>query len=266
MPTTLLVVPCYNEAERLPVSSFARFGAEHDDVAFLFVDDGSTDATASIIDGLVRDNPRSFRSLSLDRNLGKGEAVRLGILEAAGQAPQYLGYWDADLSTPLEEVVRLSDCHRRMPGKLMVAGARVKMMGRTIERRAVRHYLGRIFATAASGLLHIDMYDTQCGAKLLRCTPETVSLFEDPFQSRWLFDLELILRMRQQAGLRGDGSLGSLIHEVPLDAWRDVSGSKVSASYFLWAFFDLLALRLKYGKAFPARATTGPSDGRRPRE
>lgn len=252
MPKALVVIPCYNEADRLPVESFVRFSVEHDGFAFLFVNDGSTDATGEVIDGLVRRNPKAFHSLALPRNLGKGEAVRHGILEAVKADPEYVGFWDADLSTPLAEVVRLTDLYGAMPGKLMLAGARVKMMGRTIERRAARHYLGRLFATAASYLLNIEMYDTQCGAKLFRCSPSTTSLFESPFHSRWLFDLELILRMRAQAAAHGGGALESLIYEVPLNTWRDVAGSRVSQAYFLWAVFDLLSLRLRYGNGASA--------------
>ena len=66
---------------------------------------------------------------------------------------------------------------------------------------------------------------------------------EQPFQSPWLFDLELILRLRRYH--RGT-PLNVLIHEAPLNTWRDISGSKVSYSYFIWAIFDLLALWLRY--------------------
>jgi len=259
MPNTLLVIPCYNEAHRLPVERFAAFSARHVDIGFLFVNDGSTDDTQSVIKNLVDRNPSLFFSMSLEQNRGKAQAVRAGILEAMKRNPQYVGFWDADLSTPLEEAVRFVELYGRMPEKALLAGARVKLMGRAIERRAARHYLGRIFATFVSFLLDIQMYDTQCGAKLFRRTSTTEAIFGPAFHSRWLFDVELVLRLRR--ALAPDGvSIDSRIYEVPLNAWRDVSGSKVSYAYFAWAIFDLLMLRFRYRQwASPrARAHSGP--------
>lgn len=242
MPNVLLVIPCYNEADRLPVDRFADFAAQRDDIAFLFVNDGSTDGTAGVLEELAGRNPERLMSMSLDRNQGKGEAVRRGVLEGLKLEPVYIGYWDADLSTPLDEVPRFVALYRDRADKVVLAGARVKLIGRDIRRRATRHYLGRVFATIASALLDIPMYDTQCGAKLFRCTAGTRALFEDPFHFGWLFDLELILRMRRQAGTPAE----CLIYEVPLNTWHDVGGSKVSYFYFVRAVFDLVALRFLY--------------------
>ncbi|MDZ7840270.1 MAG: glycosyltransferase [Gammaproteobacteria bacterium] len=242
----LLVIPCYNEAERLPVEDFLEFNAQHDDIGFLFVNDGSSDNTQGVLARLAARMPAHCSSLSLTRNRGKAEAVRAGMIQALTREVEYVGYWDADLSTPLDEIPRFMDRYRSMPDRVMLAGARVRLMGRTIERRAARHFLGRVFASAASLLLDIRLYDTQCGAKLLRCTPETGDLFLHPFHSRWLFDLELIMRIRQQEGTRRQLPVDSLVYEVPLNTWRDVSGSKISYPYFFWAFFDLLLLRLAY--------------------
>jgi len=241
-PKVLLVIPCYNEADRLPADNFEAFAARTPDVALLFVDDGSTDVTREVLDAMVRRRPEQFDCLSLPGNQGKGEAVRRGILKGLDLEPEYIGFWDADLSTPLEEAPRFVSLYRDRPDRLLLAGARVKMMGRDIERRAVRHYLGRAFATVASLLLDIHMYDTQCGAKLLRCRPGTRALFEHPFHSSWLFDLELLLRMRRQAGT----ALDALVYEVPLNTWRDVPESKVRYWHFVRAVLDLAWLRLKY--------------------
>lgn len=242
MPEVLLVIPCYNEAARLPAGRFADFSARHDEITFLFVDDGSTDGTRQVLEELSARNPDRLLVTGLERNWGKGEAVRQGLLKGIDLDPEYIGYWDADLSTPLEEVPRFVGLYRDKPNRIVLAGARVKMMGRDIQRRAVRHYLGRVFATAASLLLDIPMYDTQCGAKLLHVTSQTRALFQDPFRSGWLFDLEMMLRMRRQTGR----PLEALVYEVPLNTWRDVGGSKLASTDFARAVLDLVALRLQY--------------------
>lgn len=260
VPETLLVVPCYNEAKRLPVEAFASFIEQNDDTGVLFVDDGSTDHTASIIDALTQRHPSRFFSLQLERNLGKGEAVRSGVLKAIEMGPAYVGYWDADLSTPLDELPRFIALYREMPDKVMLAGSRVKLVGRVIERRAIRHYLGRIYATAVTVLLNIPMYDTQCGAKLFRCTPLVASAFGVEFHSRWQFDIELILRIRHLAAARNGAPIGSLIYEVPLNMWRDVPGSKISFGYFLWAGFDLIALYFRYRRKAKHQWARGPDN------
>jgi hypothetical protein len=127
----------------------------------------------------------------------------------------------------------------------MAFGARVRLLGRRIERSAVRHYLGRVFATAAATVLGIPIYDTQCGAKLLRVTPETISLFAEPFSSRWIFDVELIARYIQNVGSveRARGQ----IFEFPLHIWEDVKGSKVKPRHFFIALLDLWKIYLRYG-------------------
>jgi glycosyltransferase involved in cell wall biosynthesis len=251
MPKTTIVVPCYNEEKRLDASAFRAFLGDHEDVGFLFVNDGSADSTADLLDDLSRSDAGRLGVLHLERNGGKAEAVRLGLLESARLGADYAGFWDADLATPLEAIPDFTDVLDAHPDVLMVFGARVRLLGRKIERRPVRHYLGRIFATVVSLMLRVPVYDTQCGAKLFRMCPETLRLFEVPFRSRWIFDVEILakfLSLHRSAGT----DVESLIHEVPLHRWRDVAGSKVRSRDFVRAAFELWTVRQAYCRGTPS--------------
>lgn len=240
-PPTLLVIPCYNEASRLDAQTFLDFLETHDDVGFLFVNDGSSDDTAGVINRLKSRSER-IRTLHLDTNSGKAEAVRQGMLRCAQTDCEYAGYWDADLSTPLSELTGFRaemDASKQVD---IVAGARIKMVGRQIERSPYRHYSGRAFATAVSLLFGIEMYDTQCGAKLFRLGPETKQLFATPFHTRWTFDVELFVRFTQCEGKSIDKNLV----EVPLSEWRDVAGSKMRPFDFIRAPLELLRIHYAY--------------------
>jgi len=201
--------------------------ATHPGVQMVLVDDGSTDGTAEILDGICTAAPTSVRTLRQPDNRGKGEAVRAGMLAALSMYPHTVGFFDADLSTPLSAVDDFLAVLRSRPAVDLVLGSRVMLMGRDIRRRPARHYLGRVFATAASHALDLPIYDTQCGAKLLRVNAATASLFAAPLRSRWAFDVELIARYLQLPVAPGEPSRHDRIYELVLPAWHDKPGSKV---------------------------------------
>lgn len=236
--STTLVVPCYNEAERLPRAQFIEFAETHE-VKLLFVDDGSRDRTANVIDEML--SPK-LELLRLSKNVGKGEAVRRGLLHAISKGAEMVGYVDADLATPLEDVWAMLD-YFADPGILGVTGARVHLFGSHIERRAVRHYAGRMFATAASKVLGKPYYDTQCGAKVFRVHAAIEAALAAPFTSPWIFDVELLGRIFAEA--RERGLPGTILREHPVRQWRDVNGSHVRLSAFLRAPVELLNIALE---------------------
>ncbi len=248
--TRTIVVPCYNEAKRLDAEQFREFVADGL-TGFLFVDDGSSDATGSILSQLAASEPERLGLLTLERNCGKAEAVRQGLIEALKESPVAVGYWDADLATPLSAIPLLSGVLEERPEVQVVLGSRVRLMGRQIDRYARRHYLGRVFATAASLILRLPVYDTQCGAKMLRNTDRLPQILREPFRASWTFDVELLARF-----LWSDppGSLPDpmrTIYEYPLPMWRDVGGSKLHVSDYPRAVADLLTIYLSYAR--PAR-------------
>ena len=240
-----LVVPCYNEAARLPVDRLRAFLTDDKSVGLVLVDDGSCDGTRARLDSVREGFEERVQVLALPSNRGKAEAVRLGVARALEGGAEGVGYWDADLATPLEELERLRAVLDQHPDVVMVLGARVNLLGRHIERSPLRHYLGRVFATAASVTLGLPVYDTQCGAKLFRVTPELGELFAEPFETRWLFDVEILARFLRQRRSAGTSAHGAIV-EHPLHEWRDVAGSKVRALDFVKGFVGLLRIRRRY--------------------
>lgn len=221
MPTVAIVVPCYNEANRLELPRFATL-LERAGVRLVFVDDGSTDDTLKLLRRFATLHAR-VDVVAATRNGGKGEAVRVGMRRAIADGAEFVGFSDADLATPPEELLRLvgvavSTRHDA------VLGSRVARAGASIERRPTRHYLGRVFATYASLVLGASIYDTQCGAKFFRVTPTLARALEEPFVSRWVFDVELLGRLAYDPVAPVPESA---LLEVPLDAWRDVAGSHI---------------------------------------
>jgi len=237
-----LVVPCYNEADRLDGAALHGLVDARPALRLLLVDDGSTDDTERTLRAVAAGRPEPIDVLRLPRNVGKAEAVRHGLRAALAGSAELVGYFDADLSTPPEELLRLVRVMEER-GVAVVMGARVAMLGADIRRHVSRHYLGRVFATTASLLLGVTVYDTQCGAKLFRRSPALSAALERPFRSRWAFDVELIGRLL--AG--GAGTPGvplGLFLEVPLATWRDVPGSKLRAWTMVGALVDLLLIGL----------------------
>jgi glycosyltransferase involved in cell wall biosynthesis len=236
MHKTIIIIPCYNEAERLPVNDFKDFAAGNNDISFLFVNDGSTDNTADLLEKLESSNKRIY-VLNLPANSGKGEAVRQGVMEAVKHKPEYIGFLDADLATPLEEIHNFIDLLEKNDFEL-ISGLRLARLGAQVKRKLSRHYIGRVFATAVSNLLRVEVYDTQCGAKLFeRQLAEKV--FQEPFKSKWLFDIEIFKRIIE---LYGREKSNRVIYEYPLLTWIDIKGSKLKLSDFIKAPFELLKI------------------------
>jgi dolichyl-phosphate beta-glucosyltransferase len=244
----VVVVPCYNEAARLRLDAFAEFleGDNSRDTQLLFVNDGSSDATLSVLQSLRSRFPTRMRILDKQPNGGKAEAVRHGMLHAlALPGCEITGFWDADLATPLAQIADLAGVLLRNPQLSMVFGARVRLLGREINRQPLRHYLGRCFATVASTLLRLPIYDTQCGAKLFRSSPEFAAVLSEPFQSRWIFDVELLARFMARHRQNPELVRGQ-IYEYPLPEWTDVAGSKVGSLDFFKAFGELFQIQRRY--------------------
>lgn len=237
-----IIIPCYNEEHRLRVDQIRSFLANHQGIDLCMLNDGSTDGTLSLLNTLSEEFSSRVFLHDLVQNVGKAEAIRQGVqgLCAQGQY-QYIGFIDADFSAPLVELVPL--IHKiRQRKLLMIAGSRVKLLGRDIQRSMLRHYFGRVFATYYSTILQLPNYDTQCGLKIFE-TQFAAQLFAQAFVSNWFFDIELFLRARN---ILGQEQYALQIAEEPLQEWREVGGSKLKLSDFLKAPFEVLKIYSKY--------------------
>ncbi len=241
MSAVAIVVPCYNEEDRLEPQKFFDSINGPVNVTFIFVDDGSLDDTRGVLGGIGAKQPDKVRAINLPSNMGKAEAVRQGVMSALDCGFEFVGYWDADLSTPLYELEEFMRIMASSSAPDIVLGSRVKLLGRNIQRRAVRHYLGRVFATCASITLNLSVYDTQCGAKLFRNTAPVRKMFEKKFMTGWIFDVEALARFL----IASDGAAERII-EYPLREWADISGSKVGTKDFFKAFWDIWKIFIKY--------------------
>lgn len=237
---TIVVVPCYNEAKRLRQDDFLHYVEQNEDVAFLFANDGSRDNTLEVLQSLTARHERLLL-FDIQPNGGKAEAVRRGMLYAVEHYnAQYVAFWDADLATPLNEIEPMVAWADK--GYDVVMGLRLMRLGAKVRRKPLRHYLGRCFATVASMMLDLPVYDTQCGAKLF-CREVVETIFQEQFITRWLFDVELLARYKQRYGTE---NAKEKIYEFPLFQWQDVDGSQLKSRDFFKAPVELMKIRRKY--------------------
>ncbi|MDD3119647.1 MAG: glycosyltransferase [Victivallales bacterium] len=233
-PQVILVVPCYNEEKRLPgaeIDAFVR--QEEGRLKIMLINDGSSDATGRVITALAAANP-DIIAINRSDNIGKAETVRDGIMAAVREPCEWVGFWDADMATPLNELSHLlAHCRRR--DYEVVTGCRLARLGADVRRKLTRHYLGRVFATVASTLLHLPLYDSQCGAKIFR-RELAEQIFARPFVSRWLFDVEIFRRLVQWYGKE---KTTRIVYECPLYQWIDVAGSKLTPARILETPWEL---------------------------
>lgn len=238
-----IIIPCYNEAKRLNKSKFIDFLNRSPQVGLVFVDDGSKDSTLEILKQIETECCQQVKLLRVQANKGKAAAVSAGIHYAFNQVSfRKIAYLDADLSTSLEECLSISNL---VEGEIQFAfGSRILKIDNVIKRKWVRFLLGRFIATIISKTLDLTVYDTQCGCKIVEASLAQ-KLFEKPFISKWLFDVELFHRLKV---IYDKEYIPKHVKEIPLKAWIDSKDSKVRFGYFFRLWFDLYTITRFYRK------------------
>ena len=162
-----IVVPCYNEIDRIQLSEFSHFLSSNDSIFICFVNDGSTDGTKKKLADFVNLNSKHSKLINLSENQGKAAAVRHGVITLLNSSKfQFVGYWDADLAAPLTEIKGFIHMFESNKELKVVCGSRILKLGSSIRRSVFRHYFGRIFATLVSNKLKITLNNTKSEEKI----------------------------------------------------------------------------------------------------
>lgn len=239
-----IVVPCYNEANRLDLPSFKKFLDQRKDYTICFVNDGSSDNTLEILQSFQEANNGRVHIYDAPQNNGKAEAIRSGInYMLQNTSANNIGFMDADLATGFDDYENLVDSLEYDFGNDgMVIGSRTRVNTATIQRTAFRSASSNIFNRAIQWMIGLKINDTQCGAKVFtRKTANT--LFKNAFITKWLFDIELLMRMRNKYGKE---RMLRQFKEVKLSKWTEVEGSKITLKDAIQFPIQLIQIALNY--------------------
>lgn len=238
-----VVIPCYNEADRLSSAEFKDFAQKNLGYHLCFVNDGSTDNTLEVLEELRKESENTISVYNCKKNGGKAEAVRQGVLHLA-KDPQfdYIGYLDADLSTDFRDFDELVKTLENSEYKI-VSGSRISRMGADITKESARKIISKTINLIIQNILKMPFKDTQCGAKIMDREIAT-TMFNKKFITRWLFDVEIFMRMKKKYG---KDNVQQLICEQPLKRWIHADGSKLSMKDSIKIVGQLAQIKMHYG-------------------
>ncbi len=244
MDKCCIVIPCYNESNRINKAEYLSFLSKNNFFTFLFVDDGSADNTLEILKEL-NSSCLQIKYIRLEKNSGKAEAVRFGVTEVLkNDEYKYIGFLDADLAIPLEELKRLYDIISSENKYTLTFLSKVKKKDSEVNQKLERFIIGRILSLMTRISLKLPIYDTQCGCKLMHKTvAETV--FNQPFISSWLFDIEIfwrfIIKYKREFFLK-------YALEVSLQKLNNTGKTKINIKDLLKLPFEFLKIHSHYSK------------------
>lgn len=249
-PDLSIVIPAYNEAQRLPatLAAIAAYFSKHPRrLEVIVVDDGSQDGTGAwLLPPPSAAANVNWRMLRNPENRGKGYSVRRGMLEASGER---LLFSDADLSAPIEEIAKL-DAALDLGADIAIGSRSRQELIRAHQSR-FRENAGRVFNRLVRLILGLPFVDTQCGFKLFS-RASARAIFPQQRIERWGFDPELLFLARRY---------GFQVQEIPV-VWSHMAGAKIR----LWRdsarmFGDVLAIR-RQANNYAARAVAAKREPR----
>jgi CheY-like chemotaxis protein len=220
-----VVIPCYNEEERLMSKEFTDYIDKHTGYHLCFVNDGSKDKTLDVLHDLKKGREDFITVYDCEKNGGKAEAVRQGMLYMAKQEDlDYIGFLDADLSTDLADFDDLVITIENNAKYKIVSGSRISRMGANITKESARKIISMTINFIIRKILSMDFKDTQCGAKIFHKDVIDIS-FGKKFVTQWIFDVEIFRRIALHFGLE---KAKEMLCEQPLKRWIHADGSKLS--------------------------------------
>ncbi len=235
-PLLSIIIPAYNEEKRLGLTLrkiLDYLDARQILAEIIVVDDGSSDRTSELAEEILKDWPL-YRIISLPKNLGKGAAVKEGVLKASGE---FILFSDADLSTPIEELEKMLPLARE--GYEVVIASRALPQSEIKKRQSwLREHMGKTFNLFVRLLLLKGIKDTQCGFKLFE-KEAAKKIFSQVKCCGYAFDVEALLLAKQ---------FGYKIAQVPV-VWVNSPESRVSLiGSSLKMFFELMKIRKRFKK------------------
>ncbi|WP_405202285.1 dolichyl-phosphate beta-glucosyltransferase [Dokdonia sp. LLG6352-1] len=239
---TGIIIPCYNEEKRLNTEAFVKFIKENRDYHLCFVNDGSKDKTLEVLYSMKEQAPNAISIVDVKKNSGKATAVRAGARFLYSKSTiSTIGFMDADLSTDFRDFKDLVKT-LNTEGKLVVFGSRNALGSGEIERNFMRNMFSKFVKQFILLILGLPIRDTQCGAKVF--TRSIVpAVYDNAFTSRWLFDVEIFLRLKKYLGK--ENTMNN-IFEQPLMRWVHVDDSKLGMKDALQIPMNLTQIWFNY--------------------
>lgn len=227
-----IIIPAYNEFFRMSLL-LPQYRKLTEQYEIILVDDGSTDRTHTIGELL------GWHVVRLQRNMGKGNAVRAGVLKALSlhPTPDFIGFSDADLSVSPEQWPKLIE---KLKDYDVVVGSR-SMPDSVVQRTVFRSLISKMYSKIVHEVLQLGVRDTQCGLKFFRTDVAKAIFSKTLIAERYAFDIEILLRAKL---------LGFRIKEVGVN-WIAKDGSKVNALTPFEMLISLLRIVYAYNGAKP---------------
>ena len=240
---TAIIIPCYNEENRIDHQAFINFIQTHENHLLCFVNDGSTDDTISVLENIKSAQSNRVHIVDMPKNGGKSAAVRAGAIYLADNTDaEFIGFIDADLSTDFEDFNALVQTLQSNSKLDLVYGSRNKGENAGIDRNFLRAVFSRIVKAFIYLILRLPIEDTQCGAKVFRRSVIKTA-FAMPFQTKWLFDVEIFIRLKRYSSPE---SIMDHMYEQPLNRWVHADDSKLGLNDALQIPMKLIVIWYSY--------------------
>ena len=229
-----IVIPYFNEISRFPIHVFIQQTKKLNHINFVLVDDGSSDQLSEEIKAQTRiQKLKNIHVIVHDKNCGKAKALNTGMLFSVAQNSDQIGFMDADFSSSIDELMRLFNILSSTNSDAVI-GSRKSNGNNNIESEFHRWLAGRLFSVFIRLYLHINIIDTQCGAKVFKVNNLLLDSLKQPVINPWLYDLQLLLPIIKSGGL---------VTETTLNNWKNGPGSKFNLLMGVQAIFSLKKIK-----------------------